>query len=65
MAINTNLSKIILNVNGLNAPTKNTDWLSGYKKKPKTKQNKTKKPTHIYSVCKRPNSDQRTHTYTI
>ena len=30
---------------------KDTDWLNGYKNK-----------THIYAVCKRPNSDLVTHT---
>ena len=42
---------IALNVNGLNAPTKNTDWLKGYKNK-----------TRIYAVYKRPTSDLGTHT---
>ena len=33
MAIGTYISIITLNVNGLNAPTKNTGWLNGYKNK--------------------------------
>ena len=43
MAIGTHISIITLKVNGLNAPTKDTDWLNGYKNK-----------THIYTVCKKP-----------
>jgi len=39
MEIGTYISIIILNVNGLNAPTKDTDWLNRYKNK-----------THIYAV---------------
>ena len=39
MAIATYISIITLNLNGLNAPTKDTDWLSGYKNK-----------THMYAV---------------
>ena len=50
MTKGTYLSTIILNVNGLNAPTKDTDWLNGYKNK-----------THIYSVYKKPTSDLKTH----
>ena len=50
MAIGTYISKIILNVNGLNAPTKDTDWLNGYKHK-----------THIYVVYKKPTSDLKIH----
>ena len=46
------LSIIILNVNGLNIPKKDNDWLNGYK-------NKT--PT-TYVVYKRPTSKQGTHT---
>ena len=46
----TYISIIILNVNGLNAPTKDTDWLNRYKNK-----------THIYSVYKKPTSDLKTH----
>ena len=34
MAIETYITIIILNVNGLNVPTKNIDWLNGYKKRP-------------------------------
>ena len=32
MVIGTYISIITLNVNGLNAPTKDTDWLNGYKR---------------------------------
>ena len=46
----TYISIIILNVNGLNAPTKSTDWLNGYKNK-----------THIYAVYKKPTLDLKTH----
>ena len=46
MSIGTYISIITLNVNGLNAPTKDTDWLNGYKNK-----------THIYSVYKKPTPD--------
>ena len=49
--IGTYISIIILKVNGLNAPTKDTDWLNGYKNK-----------THIYAVYKKPTSDFKTHT---
>ena len=35
MAIGIYISLITLNVNRLNAPTKDTDWLNGYKKKKK------------------------------
>ena len=51
MVIGTYISKITLNVNGLNAPTKRQrldEWI----------QNKT----HIYAVYKRPTSDLGTHT---
>jgi len=51
MAMGSYLSIITLNVNGLNAPTKDKDWLSGYKKK-----------TPIYVVYKRPTLKQGTHT---
>ena len=51
MAIGTYISIITLNVNGLNAPTKGTDWLNGYKNK-----------THIYAVYKKPTSDLKIHT---
>ena len=50
MEIGTYISIIILNVNGLNAPTKDTDWLNRYKNK-----------THIYVVYKKPTSDLKTH----
>ena len=33
MAIGTFISIITLNVNGLNAPSKDTDWLNGYRNK--------------------------------
>ena len=33
MVIGTYILIITLNVNGLNAPTKDTDWLNGYKSK--------------------------------
>ena len=46
MAMGTNISVITFDVNGLNAPTKDTDWLNGYKNK-----------THIYSVYKKPTPD--------
>ena len=46
MPVGTYISIIALNVNGLNAPTKTTDWLNGYKNK-----------THIYSVYKKPTPD--------
>ena len=51
MVIGTYISIITLNVNGLNAPTKDIDWLNGYKNK-----------THIYTVYKRPTSDLVTYT---
>ena len=51
MVIETYISITALNVNGLNAPTKDIDRLNGYKNKP-----------HIYAVYKRPNSDLETHT---
>ena len=50
MAIGTYISIITLSVNGLNAPTKDTDWLNGYKNK-----------THIYAINKKPTSDLKTH----
>ena len=50
MTIGTYVSIITLNVNGLNAPTKDTDWLNGYKTK-----------THIYAAYRRPTSDLETH----
>ena len=49
MATGSYLSIITLNVNGLNAPTKDEDWLNGYKNK-----------TLIYAVYKRPTSKQGT-----
>ena len=51
MAMGSYLSIITLNVNVLNAPTKDKDWLNGYK-------NKTPK----YAVYKRLTSKQGTHT---
>ena len=51
MVTGTYISIITLNVNGLNAPTKNIDWLNGYKNK-----------TRIYTGYKRPLSDLGTHT---
>ena len=50
MATGPYLSIITLNVNGLNAPPKDKDWLNGYK-------NKTPK----YAVYKRLASKQGTH----
>ena len=50
MAIGICVSIITLNVNGLNATTKDTDWLNEYKNK-----------THIYAVYKKPTSDLKTH----
>ena len=51
MAITIYISIITLNVNGLNAPPKDIDWLNGYKNK-----------IYIYSVFKRPTSLIGTHT---
>ena len=51
MATGTYISIITLKVNGLKAPTKDTDWLNGHKNK-----------TRIYAVYKRPTSDLGTHT---
>ena len=51
MATESYISIITLNVNGLNAPTKDKDWLNGYKNK-----------TPIYVVYKRPTAKQGTHT---
>ena len=51
MVIGACISVITLNVNGLNAPTKDIGLLNGYKNK-----------THIYAVYKRPTSDLGTHT---
>ena len=50
MAIGTYIPIFILNVNGLNAPTKDPDWLNGCKNK-----------THVYAVYKKPTSDLKTH----
>ena len=50
MAIGTYISIITLNINGLNAPTKDTDRLNEYKNK-----------THIYVVYKKPTSDLKPH----
>ena len=53
MAVRTYVSVITLNVitlNRINSPTKDTDWLNGYKNK-----------THIYAVYKKPTSDLKTH----
>ena len=52
MATGTYISIITLNVNGLNAPTKDIDRLNGYKNK-----------TRIYAVYKKPTSDLKTHIY--
>ena len=51
MVIGTYISKITLNVNGLNAPTKRNKLLNDKKNK-----------THIYAVYKRTTSDLGTHT---
>ena len=51
MATGSYLSVITLNVNGLNAPTKDKDWLNGYKNK-----------TPIYVVYKTRTSKQGTQT---
>ena len=51
MVIGTYISIITLNVNGLNAPKKDTGWLNGNKNK-----------TCIYAVYRRPTSDLWTHT---
>ena len=54
MAIGTCISIIILNVHGLNAPTKKkkkkTEWLNGYKNK-----------THIYAITRNPTSYLKAH----
>ena len=50
MVIGTYISIITLNMNGLNAPTKETGFLYGYKNK-----------THIYAVYKRHTSYLGTH----
>ena len=51
MVTGTYILIITLNVNGLNAPTKDIDWLNGYTNN-----------TSIYAVYKRPTSDLGTHT---
>ena len=51
MVLGTYILKITLNINVLNAPTKDVGSLNGYKNK-----------THIYAVYKRPISDLGTHT---
>ena len=51
MVIGTYMSIITLNVNGLNAPTKDMDWMNVYKNK-----------ILIYAVYKKPTSDLGTHT---
>ena len=51
MATGSYLSVITLNVNGLNAQTKDKDGMNGYK---------NKIPTYV--VYKRPTSKQGTHT---
>ena len=45
VAIGSYISIIILDVNGLNVPTKVIDWMGGYKNK-----------THTYIVYNRPTS---------
>ena len=51
MVTGTYISITTLNVSGLNAPTKNFNWLNGHKNK-----------TNIYAVYKIPISDLGTHT---
>ena len=51
MVIGTYILIITLNVNGLNAPKKDIDWLNRYKNK-----------TCIYAVYKRSTSDLGAHT---
>ena len=51
MVIGTYISITTLNVNALNAPTKDTSSLNRYKNK-----------THIHAVYKRPTSELGTHT---
>ena len=51
MVIETYISIITLNMNGLNVQPKDTGSLNGYKNK-----------THIYAVYKRPTSDLGKHT---
>src|SRR5574337_89051 len=50
MAMGSYLSIMTLNVNGLNGPTKDKDWLNGYKNK-----------TPIFVVYKRPTSKWDTY----
>ena len=50
MAIETYISIITLNVNGLTLQPKDTDWLNGYKNK-----------IHSCAVYKKPTSDLKTH----
>ena len=51
MVTGTCISTITLNVNGLNAPPKDTGLLNGYKNN-----------THIYAIYETPTSDLGTHT---
>ena len=51
MVIETYISIISINVNGLSDPPKHIDWLNGYKHK-----------TRLYAVYKRHTSDLGTHT---
>ena len=51
MVIGTDISIITLNINILNAPTRDIDWWNGYKNK-----------TSIYAAYKKPTSDLGTHT---
>ena len=50
MAIGTYISVNTLNISGLNDPTKDIDWLNGYKNK-----------TNIYAIYKKPTSDLKTY----
>ena len=50
MVIGTYILITTLNVNGLNVPPKDIDWLNGYKNK-----------TRIYAAYRRPTSDLWTH----
>ena len=51
MAIKTYIPIITLNVNGLNAQSRDKDWLNGFKNN-----------TPMYAVYKRPTSTLMTHT---
>ena len=51
MAIGKYISIFTLKVNGVNASTKDLDWMNEHKNK-----------THTYAIYKKPISDQRTHT---